>query len=190
MPGFHSLLKTSTLALSLAIATAPVLAQDPAPASSGFATEGSDPFAMGEKVVFGALSAGVWGVYGNTVVPPIQFGFDYAFHQYMTLGGLFGYQSYDYVSENLTYYTFAVRGTFHPIFWLTRVKVPIDPYAIATMGYTHYSWSGPGDINSTGLLLGPGAGIRYWFTANLSGQAETGIGNGLGLASIGLAFKF
>jgi hypothetical protein len=108
----------------------------------------------------------------------------------MTLGGLFGYQSYDYVSENLTYYTFAFRGTFHPTFWLKRVKVPIDPYGIATVGYTHYSWSGSGNVNSTGLLLGPGVGIRYWFSPVLSGQAETGIGNGLGLASIGLAFKF
>lgn len=190
MHGSRTLLKISTLVLALGLAAAPVRAQDPAPASTGFATTGGDPFAMGEKVVFAALSAGVWGVYGNTVVPPVQFGFDYAFHQYMTLGGMFGYQSYSYLKENLSYFTFAFRGTFHPIMWLTRVKAPIDPYGVAMVGYTHYSWSGSGDINSTGLLLGPGVGIRYWFTPNLSGQAESGVGNGLGLLSAGLALKF
>lgn len=190
MHGLRSLTKISTLALALAFACAPARAQDPAPASSGFATTGGDPFAMGEAVAFAALSVGVWGVSGTTVVPPVQFGFDYAFHQYMTLGGMFVYQSYDFVKENLTYYSFAVRGTFHPIFWLTRVKAPIDPYGIATVGYIHASYSGPGDVSSTGILLGPGAGIRYWFNPRLSGQAETGIGNGLGAASVGLAFKF
>lgn len=183
----------AALALIVFPAARPAQAQAPASSSSssGFATVGNDPFAMGEKVVFAGLSLGVFGgVYGTMSVPPLYAGFDYAFHKYMTLGGVFAFSRYDYRTESLTYLTFAARGTFHPIFWLERVKVPIDPYGIATVGWTVGNYSGPGSFNYSYPVIGPGVGIRYWFNPRWSGQAETGVGSGLGLASVAIAYKF
>ena len=158
-------------------------------ADESFATTGADPFAKGELVGFAGLSMGVFGVYGSMVVPPLVVGVDYAFHDYITAGGMVGYSSYDYGSGSLSYMTVVGRGTFHPTFWLKKVRVPIDPYGIAILGYSHAFWDGPGSPTYSYLIIGPGVGIRYWFTSNLSGQAESGVGNGFGLLNLSLALK-
>jgi hypothetical protein len=170
-------------------------AQETAPAatasSSGFATEGGDPFAQGEKVLFAGLSLGYYGgVYGDVSLPPINVGMDFAVSPYLTVGGLFGFSRYGYSRNDITYLTFAGRMTFHPTFWFKRVSVPIDPYGIATAGYTIGNYSGPGSFNYSYPVFGPGVGIRYWFNPQWSGQAETGIGSGLGVASVAIAYKF
>jgi hypothetical protein len=165
----------------------------PAASGSGFATAGGDPFGEGEKVLFVGLSLGYYGgVYGDVSMPPIDVGMDFAVSQYLTVGGLFGFSRYGYYNDDITYLTFAGRMTFHPTFWLTHVKVPIDPYGIATAGYTIGSYSGPSTYRSSYsyLVIGPGVGIRYWFSPHWSGQAETGIGSGLGLANFAIAYKF
>lgn len=165
----------------------------PAASGGGFATTGGDPFAQGEKVAFLGLSLGYYGgVYGDVALPPLNIGMDFAVSQYLTVGGLFGFSRYGYYNEDLTYLTFAGRMTFHPTFWFTRVRVPIDPYGIATAGYTIGSYSGPDTYRSSYsyLVIGPGVGCRYWFNPRWSGQAETGIGSGLGLASFAIAYKF
>ena len=92
--------------------------------------------------------------------------------------------------ESLSYLTFAARGTFHPLFWFTRMKIPLDPYGIATAGYTVGNWSGTGGRNFSYLVFGPSVGARYWFLPNLAGQAEAGLGYGVNLASLGLSLKF
>jgi hypothetical protein len=168
-------------------------ASSSAPAGSGFATTGGDPFGAGEKVAFLGLSLGYYGgVYGDVSLPPLNVGMDIAISQYLTVGGLFGFSRYGYYDNDITYLTFAGRMTFHPTFWFTRVKVPIDPYGIATAGYTIGNYSGPNTYRSSYsyLVIGPGVGIRYWFNPHWSGQAETGIGSGLGLASFAIAYKF
>jgi hypothetical protein len=184
------------LAALLAGTTLTARAQDPAPAATGsssdFAISGGDPFAQGEKVLFVGLSLGYYGgVYGEVSLPPINVGMDFAISQYLTVGGLFGFSRYGYRSDDITYLTFAGRMTFHPTFWLKRVKVPIDPYGIATAGYTIGNYSGPDNYRSSYSypVFGPGVGIRYWFNPRWSGQAETGIGSGLGVASVAIAYK-
>ena len=192
-------------AAALALALGALLASAPARAAetttvittttttssgSSVSVSGGDPYAMGEEVLFVSISAPGYGYYGSSLVPPLVVGFDYGFHPYMTLGGIFGFSQYDYVSDNLTYLTFAARGTFHPIFWLNRMRIPLDPYGTATVGYTVANWSGPYSRNFSRVIVGPGVGARYWFTPKFAGQAEAGLGYGVDLASIGLAFKF
>jgi hypothetical protein len=187
---------TAALAALLAGTTLTARAQDPAPAatgsSGGFATTGGDPFAQGEKVLFVGLSVGGGGVYGDVSLPPLNVGMDFAISQYLTVGGLFGFSRYGYYSNDITYLTFVGRMTFHPTFWLTRVKVPIDPYGIATAGYTIGNYSGPNTYRSSYsyLVIGPGVGIRYWFSPHWAGQAETSVGAGVGLAGLAIAYKF
>lgn len=191
-------LKSAALLLGLCLAGAGAIRAADAPAtagsssSSGFATRGTDPFAEDEKVIFAGLSLGyTGGVYGDVSLPPIEAGMDYAINPYLTVGGLLGYSRYGYYSEDISYLTLAGRVTFHPTFWLTHVKVPIDPYGIATAGYTIGNYSGPNTYRSSYsyLVIGPGVGIRYWFNPHWSGQAETSVGSGLGLASIAIAYK-
>lgn len=188
---------SAALAALLIGTTLSAQADEAAPAASssgsGFATTGGDPFAQGEKVAFLGLSLGYYGgVYGDVSLPPLHVGMDFAISQYLTVGGLFGFSRYGYYNNDITYLTFAGRMTFHPTFWLQRVKVPIDPYGIATAGYTIGSYSGPSSYRSnySYLVIGPGVGIRYWFNPHWSGQAETGVGSGLGLASFAIAYKF
>lgn len=186
--------RVAPVLFAAALAVAPASSQETAPApaaapDNGFATTGGDPFAKGENVIFAALAAGIHGGYGATILPPLTIGFDHAFHDYITAGGMFSFSRYDYINSGLTYLTFVGRGTFHPTMWLKRVKVPIDPYGIAVIGYSHAIWDGPGSGNYSYAVWGPGVGIRYWFNPRLSGQAESGVGNGVGLLSAGLAYK-
>jgi hypothetical protein len=179
-------------AAALALSAAAVFADTPVGSSSGeasFATRGSDPFAMGERVAFVGISAGHYGTYGSTFIPPIHAGFDYAFHQYMTLGGIVGFSQYHHSKEDLTYLTLAARGTFHPTMWFSRIRIPLDPYGHATLGFTHGSYSGPGDYDYSHPVAGVGVGARYWFMPNLAGQAEAGLGRGHSIGSVSLAFK-
>ncbi|MDB5049821.1 MAG: hypothetical protein JWO30_2892 [Fibrobacteres bacterium] len=157
---------------------------------SSFSTSGGDPFSMGETVLFAGLSAGTIGVYGSSLLPPLHIGLDHAFHQYMSIGGVFGFSRYDYSSDDLTYLLFAARGTFHPTMWFSRMRIPLDPYGVATVGYTQANWSGPGHNHYSYLVIGPSVGARYWFAPNFGGQAEAGLGYGVNLASIGISFKF
>jgi hypothetical protein len=66
----------------------------------------------------------------------LNIGLDVAMHKYLTAGGSFAYSRYDYRSESLTYLTFAARGTFHPTFWFQNLTVPLDPYAVLSLGYS------------------------------------------------------
>ncbi len=177
------------LALTMGSALAAGESAPSASSGSSFATTGADPFAIGEKVAFAGLSVGTFGTYGSSLIPPVSAGFDYAFHEYMTLGGFFAFSRYDLYSADLTYLTFAARGTFHPTFWFKKLKIPLDPYGIATVGYTNASWSGTGSNTYSYVVIGPSVGVRYWFLPNLAGQAEAGLGYGVSLASIGLALK-
>ena len=153
------------------------------------ATTGGDPFAAGEMVAFAGLSAGPIGGYGRTLIPPVNAGFDFAFQDYLTAGAYFAFSRYDLYSSDLSYLSFAARGTFHPTFWFQRMKIPLDPYGIATVGFMSASWSGPGSNTYSQLIIGPSVGARYWFTPRLAAQAEAGLGQGVSLASIGLALK-
>lgn len=205
-----SRLPVTLLALGLAsgLASAQSAASEPKPAqapttessstSSDFATTGGDPFALGEKVLFAQIGIGGFGYYGNTSLPLLSVGMDYAFHKYMTLGGVFSYtsstQDYSVVKYTYSYTSIAFRGTFHPTMWFKRMKIPLDPYGTATLGYTILSVSSKGNgsgyasSGSSGLFPGVGVGARYWFAPNFAAQAEAGIGRGL--ADIGIAYKF
>lgn len=172
----------ATLALASLLAAAD--------ASAEFATTGTDPFAKGETVVFAAVSAGHYGGYGSTLLPPITLGLDYAFHEYITAGGSFSFSHYDYRSASLSYLTFVARGTFHPVFWFKNIRIPLDPYGIASLGYSMALWDGPGNASDYHeIVIGPGVGARYWFTPRFSFQAEAGVGLGVNLASVGIACK-
>ena len=116
------------------------VAQTPVGSASGegsFATTGSDPFAMGERVAFVGISAGSFGTCGSTFAPPIHGGFDYVFHQDMTLGGEPSIPPYG-----------------------SRTFGPPDPYGIATIGYPHANWSGPGNDIYSYSVWGPGVGAH------------------------------
>jgi hypothetical protein len=145
---------------------------------------------MGEKVLFGSLSAGTFGMNGRAALPPLSAGFDFAFHKNLTAGGIFAFSANEYRDESLTYLMFAGRGTFHPTFWFQEMTVPLDPYAILTFGYAQSIWTGSGANDYSHVVLGPGLGARYWFKPDLAGQAELGLGSGLSLANIGLSYKF
>ncbi len=174
----------------------------PAPAtetSSDFATAGGDPYAMGEKVIFAQIGLGGFGYYGTTSFPLLTVGMDYGFHKYMTLGGTFSYtsssQDYSVVKYTYSYTSIAFRGTFHPTMWMKKVKIPLDPYGAASLGYTILSTSSTGSgsniYRSSGnnsIYPGFAVGARYWFAPNFAGQAETGLGRAL--LDIGIAYKF
>ena len=178
---------TRAAAASVAPASTAATAQAPEGSPAG------DPFALGEKVVFGGLSLEGSGVYGNTVIPPLVGGFDFAFHKYMTLGGLVGYSRNDYGSGysdySISYITVLARGTFHPLMWLSKLKIPLDPYGVASIGYNKAIPSWTTSASYSNLILGPSVGARYWFTPGIAVWAESGIGAGLGLLSTGIAFK-
>ena len=165
------------------------LAFGSARASDSFAVTGGDPYKPPEMVGFAGLTVGSFGTSGSFLIPPIVLGFDLGITEYIGVGGAFGYSRYDYLKESLQYLSFAARGTFHPIFWFEKMKIPLDPYFIGSVGYTQAVWSGTGSVDGF-VIVSPGVGARYWFKPNLALQAETGIGFGASLASAGIAFKF
>ncbi len=166
------------------------LASGSARASESFAVEGGDPYKNGELVGFAGLSAGGFGTSGSFLIPPIHIGADLGITEYIGIGGMFAYSRYDYLKYGLQYMTFVARGTFHPIFWFEKMKIPLDPYFIASAGYTIGLWSGPGSADYGYVVVSPGVGARYWFKPNLAFQGESGFGFGATLASIGIAYKF
>jgi hypothetical protein len=170
-------------ALSLSLAAGVSLAQ---PGS------GSGLFHKEDKVVYAALGlGGLGGGYGNTTVPPIGVGLDYAFQDNLTAGGLVGFarSSFDTPPYDWAYSYFLIgaRGAYHAT---NLIKdLPIDPYVAIELGYNIVTVSGSnvGTASGSYLFWGADLGARYWFTPKLGAQLE--LGYGLGVISLGIAYK-
>lgn len=184
--------------MSISMAAAPTLAQAaPEPPASAKATHQA-----GDQVLDASVGLfGFAGAYGNTTVPPLSLGYDYQLNSHISVGGLLGYaqSSYDFGfgpyggTFTYTYVLVGATGTYHfdDLVQEALKGVPLDPYARLVLGYNvvSASYSGYGSIAGSGsyLLLGTSLGARYWFTPKLAGQLE--LGYGIGLLSLGVAYK-
>lgn len=159
----------------------------------------------GNIIVGGRLALGA--VYGASVgfVGNVEYGVQEGFLNIgdipasLGVGGTIGYSSYseDFsgfgynYSWNYTNIIILVNGYYHA----DILKNPkLDTYFMLGLGYNvgSVSYDGPfGNLYSSpshgGIVFGTGIGARYYFSPNLSGVAELGVG--MGLLRIGVDFK-
>ncbi len=150
----------------------------------------------GDFVIQPTLNIGNYsfnGSYSNGRGIGITANFDYAVHDYVSVGGFVGFNSIR-IKHNKNNYGrigFGARGVFH--FWqLIDDKRPkdlksdkVDWYIPFHVGYNIYS----GDyIDGGDVLYGLGMGIRYYFNPKIGIAFEFG-GMELSPAKIGVAIK-
>jgi hypothetical protein len=200
----------SILALSIGAAVANVQADDSSPVGSTSSTSsapshskvssssGDGSYAPGEKVAFAALGL-FWysGGNGNTSIPPINLGLDWGLKKNFTVGGTLGFARSsedlhvppnDY-SWSYTYVLVAARGTYH--FPELLEDKQFDPYVVAEVGQDFVVISGSGSSHSnagSSAIVNGAAGCRYWFNPNFAAQLELGLGFGVALFNLGLAY--
>jgi hypothetical protein len=145
------------------------------------------------------IGTGLAGIYGDADFPPISVGFQYGFHEKISIGGIVGYSASTYGygygffgNQNwewtYTYLVIGARGEYH----FVDVDVSdLDLYGGITLAYNIVSvdepagWSGFGYSAETSYLLyGFHAGARYLFTPNIGIFGE--LGYGLGYITVGL----
>jgi hypothetical protein len=124
--------------------------------------------------------------YGSTVA--FEGNFEHAINDKWGWGLSAGYWSYGVTDFN--YHVIPVAGTAAYHFTVSNEK--LDPFVGGSVGVFIFSCSGAhGDCGagarSTGLLIGPFGGVRYWLKDNL---ALTGrVGYGIGFLTAGVDFK-
>jgi hypothetical protein len=144
----------------------------------------------------GSLVANVGVGLGGGLGLPISASVDYGFKEKISLGGFIGFstEKEDLIlfKARYTYFLIGARAAYH--FDLGVDK--LDPYAGAMLGYNAASLTldpdpGPPFNNIAaggGVILGGFVGARYYVTDNIGAFAE--LGYGLGLATVGVAYKF
>lgn len=141
------------------------------------------------------LSVGVGAGYYYAGGVPLMLSGEYAVTDNVTIGGYFGYTTWNWARYDYryTFIDFGGRGSYHfsELFNIRDEK--IDVYGGASLGFLVSSYSGPNnaffddDIYGGGVRLGLHAGFRYMFAEKVGGYAELGIG--YVPLSLGLTFK-
>lgn len=184
-------MKKFTIMLLILVLSCTLFAQD----------KGAPLLKEGNIIVGGRLALGA--VYGASVgfVGNIEYGLQEGFLNIgdipasLGIGGTLGYSSYSegYFGYNWNYTNIVllVNGYYHAD--LLKNK-KLDTYFMLGLGYNagSVSWDGPSNFfyperSHGGIVFGTGIGARYYFTPNLSGVAELGVG--MGLLRIGVDFK-
>ncbi len=164
---------------------------------------GQMAYKKGDNVVnLGIGIGGFAGAYGSGGIA-ITGGYEYGFHENISLGGIVGYSSssddvFAGYGWDYTYILIGARGAYH-IDLLHDPK--IDTYGGILLGYNIVSSSATGTLPTYGgytwgtysasasyLAYGIFIGGRYYFNTNLAVQAE--LGYGLGILNVGIAYKF
>jgi hypothetical protein len=126
--------------------------------------------------------------YGTMAIPPLSVSVDYALPLGglpFSVGGMFGFSRSDYYGADFTYLAFGGRFGYHPDFGVAN----LDPYAVVTLGYYHWSWSGPySGLDDGSFLFGGAIGARYFFIPNVGAFAELGY-SALSFVTLGVTFK-
>jgi outer membrane immunogenic protein len=89
------------------------------------------------------IGAGLVGVYGDADFPPISVGFQYGYHEKISIGGLLGYSSSSWGSGmyewGYTYIFVGARGEYH----FLEPNNDFDAYGGLTLGYNIVSFDEP-----------------------------------------------
>lgn len=129
---------------------------------------------------------------------PFGLSFEHGFSDVISAGVFVDYSSYNYgsyfgSSDKLTIIYAGVRGSYHfgKIFDLKVNK--LDPYAGASLGYHHVSYSFDnagyyGNPYDNSIFFGVHAGARYLFTDHIGAFAE--VGYGVAALKVGATFQF
>lgn len=161
-----------------------------------FSSNTSNAVEKGDFVIQPSLNLGNYGI-ASGVSGGRAFGvtgnFDYAVHDYVSVGGFVGFNSVRARNADWNYgrIGFGARGIFH--FWqLIDDKVAkdlksekVDFYVPLHLGYNVYTGDGAsgGDFN-----MGLAIGIKYYFNPKIGIAFETG-GTELSWAKLGVAIK-
>ena len=165
------------------------------------------------------VSFGYFGFYGNytSASVPVIVAVEYGIHEYVSLGGFVGYQSYSYSDSyqdgvppyNKVAYSYVysaislgLKGSFHVFPYINdRFQAGVDEsrmdaYLTAYAGVSLHNYR---EVTSTGYsgydrlvpryIVGPGAGFRYMFFNSFGAFAEAGVG-AVGFTTIGVVYKF
>jgi hypothetical protein len=151
----------------------------------------------GDFVIQPSLNLGNFNIVGDSYSSGRGIGvtanFDYAVHNYISVGGFVGFNNVSNRNSNYSYNRigFGARGIFH--FWqLIDDKAAkdlksdkVDFYLPVHVGYGIYSGNG---LNGGDVVAGLGIGIRYYFNEKFGIAFETG-GMELSYAKLGVAIK-
>jgi len=160
-------------------------------------------FEKGSRTAQFGFGLGATFATGSVTMPPIQFRYEKAITDKISVGGILGYSSskfkyedVDYIGGNIVYKESAIkysylligaRGNYH---FETGEK--LDPYVGATLGYNKIGVGDTGytgsDVAVSGILLGAQIGANYYFSDKIGAWAE--LGYGISYLNVGLAYKF
>lgn len=141
------------------------------------------------------IGFGLSGIYGDMDFPPISVGFQYGFHEKISIGGIIGYSqssySWGYFNQDYkwtySYIIIGARGEYH----FMEPTDPVDLYGGLTLGYSIVSVSEPTGYSGYGYsagasyaLFGFHGGVRYLFSPNIGVFGE--LGYGIGYITVGL----
>jgi hypothetical protein len=162
-------------------------------------TEYSAPFSAGDIAIQAGLGL-LYGMAGNTVIPPIGVSVDWAMpvsELPFSFGAYVGFAhskdeysmvGYDW-SYTYTYVLFGARAAYHVNFGGEK----LDPYGGLLLGYNYASVKTEGTaitgaaVDAGGLLLGGYLGARYFFNPRFAVYGE--LGYGVGVLNIGATYK-
>ncbi|NHA03523.1 hypothetical protein G7092_06950 [Mucilaginibacter sp. HC2] len=143
------------------------------------------------------LNAGI-GVGTYYVGLPFGVSFEHGFSKDISGGIFVDYSSHNYGSyyggnSKLNIVYAGVRASYHlgEVFKVTNNK--FDPYAGASLGYHHISWTYDGSNSvatpyDNSIFFGVHAGARYLFSDHVGAFAE--VGYGVAALKLGATFKF
>jgi hypothetical protein len=160
-------------------------------------TRYSSAFQKGDMAVQAGIGLISFGMYGDTVVPPISASFDWAMpikDLPFSFGAFLGYASSEYkfyYTWTYSYLMLGARAAYHVDFGVKN----LDTYAGVLLGYNIVSFDSdvPSGYNyytegASYFLYGGFVGGRYFFTKNFAAFAE--FGYGIALINVGVTFKF
>jgi hypothetical protein len=154
----------------------------PAPKANFFQVKGAN-----------LLNAGI-GIGTYYVGLPFGASFEHGFSKDISGGVFVDYSSHNYGDNSKLNIIYAgVRASYHlgELFKVENNK--FDPYAGASLGYHHVSWSFDGIKSNytpydNSVFFGVHAGARYLFSDHVGGFAE--VGYGVAALKLGATFKF
>lgn len=143
--------------------------------------------AVGSHNKYLNVGVGVAAYYGSGL--PVGASFEVDLKDQLSVGGSFDYLRY---SGGYTIIYAGARGSYHFAKLLDIPNKKFDPYAGATLGFRHFSYTNVygydyGDYNS-GLFLGAHLGARYYFSDKVGGFAE--VGYGISALKLGITARF
>ncbi len=155
-------------------------------------TQSFAQLAVDKGTKFLNLGIGVGGyggiVYGGTGSVAFGGSFEAGVAPNITVGGIASFRSYNDLGS---YYSVGARGSYHFNELLKLTTDKADLYAGAGLIYSGFSYNGVYSgfrASYGGIDLGLHVGGRYFFSNNIGGFAEVGVG--VAPLQLGVTFKF